>query len=90
MTIFYPERISGNPPIFFIFDENDLPDGYEIKRENSIPDNDYPEDECHCNIYGISRNRAKKWLKDRGREPKDMLICLSDGTYRPLTVADIS
>lgn len=89
ILVHYHERISGNPPVFFIFEQSELPEGHDLKHEPSIADHGYPVDDCHCNIYGLEEGPAKKWLIRRGREPQHMLICEADGTYRQATLDEI-
>jgi hypothetical protein len=76
--------VSGNPPVFFIFPEEELPEGYELKQQIT-KEGDY----CHYNILGVSNGRAEKWFKRRPRGPENFLICNGDGTYRQLTLEDI-
>ena len=82
---YYEERVAGNPPVFFIFDENELPSDYKLEQQTTISG-----DVCHYNIHGISANRAEKWFKRRPRGPESFWICNGDGTYRRPTAEELT
>src|SRR4051794_40270187 len=62
LTHYYDERTTGDPPVFFIFNEEELPSNYRLEQHTSASG-----DICHYNIQDVSNNRAEKWFKNRPR-----------------------
>jgi hypothetical protein len=77
----YPDGVTGEPPIFLIFDEGLLSAGYRLEPQRSPSG-----DDCHYNIHGVSNAHYKKPLKSK--RLSDFLIC-DNGGQRQLTRADL-
>jgi hypothetical protein len=77
-------HVADDPPIFWRFISDILPEGCSLVQENSDRG-----DECHHNIIGLSDNRARKFFKKECDAFRDLLICTPDGTVRPLTREDL-
>ena len=81
---YYPD-VGGEPPIFLVFDEADLPaDSRLIKKRSTSGD------DCHHDITGPNINSLNKSLKKllKGRHFSSFAIC-ANGHSRPLERADI-
>jgi len=75
------ENVGGEPPVFYILNETELPTGYGIQQRTSDSG-----DECHHDVVSISNNRLKKAFKDLHWSA--FFIC--DGSdYRALTQTDV-
>ncbi len=81
-AIRYYSGVSWNPPIFWRFEESELPPDRELEYAPSDTG-----DVCHVNVKGISDNRAKKFFK---RLPQDRFFICSPAGPRQLTTADIT
>ena len=77
---YYP-FVTGEPPVFWVFDEGILPDNYLI--EQSVMENN---DECHYEIRNVSNGRLWKFFKQHSW--REFVIC-DNGDYRPLSQADV-
>lgn len=77
---YYP-FVSSEPPIFFLFEEGVLPNGYQLVQSVSPTG-----DDCHHEIQGISNNRLGNFFKAHAWS--QFLIC-ENGNYRQLTQADV-
>jgi hypothetical protein len=76
------KSIGGEPPVFYILEETELPPGYKIEAVRSDSG-----DECHRDVTGVSNGQIKKAFKDR-RHWNNFFIC--DGSdYRPLRQEDV-
>jgi hypothetical protein len=73
--------ITGEPPIFWVFEESILHAGYRIEQQTA-PTGDL----CHYNIQGISDAALKALL--RARVLSDFCIC-TNGHHRSLQQGDL-
>ena len=73
---FYSE-VSGEPPVFWRFDQLDLPDGYRIEQSTS-----HSGDECHHAVHDVSNNQLKKLIT---RVPIEAAMVCANGEHVPLT-----
>jgi hypothetical protein len=77
---YYP-GLAGEPPVFCIFSDSQLPPGFRIESTPSDTG-----DECHREVFDVSNGQLKKL---RERELGTYFICEESG-YRSLTLADVS
>lgn len=77
----YP-LVTGEPPVFWIFAEERLPDGYEIQ-----PSEAGTTDPCHYQVQEVSNDRLWKLFKRVNRA--EFKIC-DDGSFRELSEEDVS
>jgi len=77
----YYRNETGEPPVFFLFQEEILPEGYRIKASVSTSG-----DPCHHDITNVSDNRLWKFFKRRAWT--ELYIC-DNGGFRPLKQTDI-
>src|SRR5262245_14865291 len=54
---YYSPEVRGEPPIFWIFGEDNLPDGYRLEQKRSASG-----DDCHYNLHNVSNSGLKKLL----------------------------
>ncbi len=81
IRVFYP-AISGEPPIFYILQDNELPSGFTLRETLSDTG-----DKCHREVDDVSDNQLYKAFKNK-REPHMFFTC--DGTEpRRLTAQDL-
>jgi hypothetical protein len=79
---FYPNPISGDPTIFWVISEDELPIGLDfIKHPSSSGD------DCHVDIVGLNDKQARNMLISK--EMSDFKICLDNGSYRSLSINDM-
>jgi hypothetical protein len=78
---YYPD-VSGEPPVFFVFDETQLPAGSLIDQ---VAPQQMGDDPCHYNVTGVGDGQLKKLRK---RNWSEYSIC-DNGTYRSVTQADV-
>lgn len=76
----YP-NIAGEPPIFYIIEEAEIPEGGSVQMSKSTSG-----DDCHGDIVGLSDGRLGTTFK--GKNWADYLVCTKDGA-RSLTQADL-
>lgn len=77
---FYP-GVAGEPPIFWEFDEYELPEGYRLVATPSASG-----DDCHRNIQDVTDDQLRKLFKTAALE--DLQVC--DGhDSRHLTHDDV-
>ena len=79
---FYPPPTSSIPPIFWEFNEQQLPTGYSLAQETS-PSGDI----CHYNIEGVADKSAREMLLQV--KLSDLQIC-ELGQARQLTLTDLA
>ena len=73
---FYP-KVSGEPSVFWKFEESVLPDGYRIEQTTSDS-----ADECHHAVHDVSNNQLKKLIT--GIPIESAMVC-TNGDHVPLT-----
>jgi len=78
---YYPERITGEPSIFWEFSDEILPDGHRIEATAS----DFG-DECHNDIFHVQRKHLRKIIINV--PISDFNICTND-SHRNLTTSDV-
>lgn len=81
---YYPERITGRPPIFWDFPASILPIGWDLQQQTSETG-----DVCHHNIIGVSDRQLRSLLGSAVLS--DFSICASDGvrSARPSDVEPV-
>jgi len=82
INIFYP-HVSGQPPIYWVFDASALPEDHDI--ETSPSDRN---DACHRDIK-LSKKLAEKFFKQHASFPDSFRICLTVGESRELSLDDL-
>jgi hypothetical protein len=80
---YYPSSVTGDPPIFWIFDDTLLPSDVNIIQKTSGSG-----DACHYNLDNISNGKLGKLVSRT--DPRTMYICDSSGGYRLITDQDIA
>jgi hypothetical protein len=78
----YCRDVAGSPPIFWVIRSQDLPAECECVHSRSAS-----EDECHCNIQGLTKHQARRIFKSISLS--DMRICIDGETDRALSAADL-
>lgn len=76
---FYPD-LSGNPPIYLAFDDDDLPEGVIVKATPSDTG-----DDCHREIDGVGNGALKRALMAL---PADKFMICDPAGERQLSGAD--
>jgi len=76
-------NVSGEPPVFYLLEEDELPAGYEI-----VPTLSDSGDECHREVGGVSNNRLYAAFKKK-RHWSNFYVCDGNGGYRKLTDEDL-
>jgi hypothetical protein len=78
-------NVGGEPPVFWIFDDANLPEGSSLVQKKSDTG-----DDCHFNIVGENVSALNKalrlWLK---AQPVNTFNICDNGYYRPVTRADL-
>jgi len=81
IAAFYAEQ-SGQPPVFYIIEDDELPNGFTMKHTKSETG-----DDCHREVDGVSGSSIKKAF-DKKRHWSLFKIC-DGGSYRGVTEADV-
>ncbi len=74
--------IAGNPPIFWIFYANILPEACKFIQQTSDSG-----DECHHNLIGLTDKQARNIFKQVTLNA--FRICTANGDHRPLDQDDV-
>ena len=78
---YYSSDIRGEPPIFWILEEDILPSGYRLEQTTSRSG-----DICHYDLHDVDNSALKALL--RAKRLDDFLIC-DNGNHRPLRREDL-
>jgi hypothetical protein len=78
---YYSPRVTGEPPIFWIFDEAVLSTARRFEKIKTDSG-----DECHYNLHGVSDAELKRLLK--ATPLSDFMIC-ENRAHRPLLRDDL-
>ena len=81
----YYGSLTSDPPIFWRFSTDVLPDHHLLEQEESSTG-----DVCHYNIKGITDKEARRVFKSVWCDPANFSICDAEQRYRPLTTEDIT
>lgn len=79
-------NVGGDPPVFYVIANDELPDGFTVQQTPSDPDNPANNDDCHHEIDGVGSSALKRAFKDR--DIGQFFIC-ADGGPRALTQEDV-
>ena len=72
--------VNWEPPVFWIFDEVNLPQGYRLTQKNSAKG-----DKCHYNLDNVSNTKLGRMIA--AVDITNLYICANEGT-RNLTKQD--
>lgn len=72
--------VTGEPPIFFLFDH------YVLPQESMITHNSSNGDQCHYNVTEVSNNKLWKFFKKY--HWSEFYVC-NNGGFRQLEQADV-
>ena len=75
IAAYYPERVTGKPPIFWKFAVGILPEGWAIEQQTSESG-----DVCHYNIVNVSDRQLRAILGDASLD--DFCTCSPSGIRR--------
>ena len=71
----YHKNTAGEPPIYWRFNIDILPDSHELEQKDSPSG-----DKCHYNIKGINRKSARKFFEDYNDKLHLFQICRNDNS----------
>lgn len=80
----YYQLVADDPPIFWRFSTDILPDGFRLVQETTLTG-----DVCHYNIKGLTDKQAKDIFKTFNDRFEEFRICNDNDTDRTLTRYDL-
>lgn len=79
----YYASVTGEPPVFYIIGELELPEGATLKETLSDTG-----DECHREVENVSNKKLYKTFKNR--RSFELFYTCENNTVRPVTTDDVA